>query len=482
MSDVAETSDVVEMPGVKSAGDLSEKPAGLSGENDNRSESNVRVADREIHPLVRRGAGGLIDYHRREHLQFKRERNPVAVESWGTAEQVYEELATQLEYYKGRALAEEMAREMVAHAQGGAEGLRNHFKANIISVQLPVAETVPAALFETGALERERIDAGTVKAEVVGATQVQRHLAYGGSAMSSNCADVDAMFAGNKIWSLWPTYQIPNKSELDGMANESALALLTQAMGGGGADIAPELLDEAMATLQKLIEAGLVSPEIMNMIQQLSDLKSTAGMSAQEMKAMAEGILQTLSEGLSDGMIPSEFAKDVLVYLSDLAGPEIAAELKADLDGAEAKIQVQAVSEKLQILAELEGVDPTDRKAGFCFGDNTHGIALKDFVSGHTVIQNGAEDTPDIVGGGLPVILTNIGVAPPNLVLRKVGHRRPEPVGKVFSKVIAVIDLCALLEVGAGVKKIFGQLLQRHTFGLLPPLFIVRVYALRHKE
>jgi len=257
---------------------ITNRPAPIAGDNDNDTSSRAALTSQEVHPLVQESARRLIGYHS--------DRTPVVIQSWGTSEIVYGEIKDQLINIGYKAdISEEMSAKLVDQAIEHAEQSRSKHAAKIIAVKVAVSKLRPETQFETGALEIQRIDGHNPNAQVAGATSVSMGFSTSGTyttAVRDAVADImDAMVSANS--SVWISFEAPNKSELEGVANDAALSAIAEIAGGG---LEPAQIEALIEKLNMMAEAGLIAPEIMSAIGNLGQIQALAA--AGNMAGIAE--------------------------------------------------------------------------------------------------------------------------------------------------------------------------------------------------
>jgi hypothetical protein len=320
----------------------------VAAQNSRDDTSRVSLTSQDIHPLVRAGARGLIGYHRQE--------NPVIAASWGTPSVVFDEIANQLSVYHGRAIAEDMATALVEHAQDHALSFRGRHPSNVIAVKLEVADTDPEAQFETGAIETQRIDGKTGRADVAGSSGQEVRLTASGTATTSNRADVGAIFAHVRIKSLWIKFEAPDREELQGIAEQMALNAMA-AMAEGGMSAAE--IEAVLAKLGDLAAADLLPPQLVQAIQKLGQIQVLA--SGGELNAEARALLaetaqefmEIVEQALEEGTIQPAMLEVALTALQEISelhnlGDVIPARA---ISALRQDVMIAVLSEKLGVIA-----------------------------------------------------------------------------------------------------------------------------------
>jgi hypothetical protein len=144
------------------------------GLHEDDNGSGATLTHQEIHPLALEAAKRLISHHT--------QKTPVVIKSWGTPEVVYEEVRQSLiDFGYQIGMAEDMAAKLVEQAEEHAEVSRAKYGAKIIALKIEVSKAEPAPQFETGAMEVQRIDGLTNKAQIAGATSIAIGINTGGT-------------------------------------------------------------------------------------------------------------------------------------------------------------------------------------------------------------------------------------------------------------------------------------------------------------
>lgn len=307
----------------------------------------------ELHPLVTRGAERLISYHK--------SGEPVVIKSWGTTENVFQEVTSGLMAYGySRVIAEDMAEQLVNHALEHANVFKGRHQTNIIGVKLEVSETDPEAQFETGSIETHRIDGQSKSAEVAGSSGQEVRLTATGTATTSNRAEVGNIFASVRQWSLWLKFEAPDKQELKGIAQNMAM----QAMSGMAlGEIAPEEMQQILQRLETLGQEGLLPSEMLSILHSMQEMSVLAQQTPSpetqaHLQILSDKISESLITGIEEGSLPADMGKMIIQSLSDFAQTYNLSEVMTPetLKTMETKIQIQEIKQQLGEMAHgLEG-------------------------------------------------------------------------------------------------------------------------------
>jgi len=398
----------------------------------------VFKGEAEISPLVRQGAAKLIDYHQRG--------NSVLLKSWGTPDVVFGQIAAQLAQFHPVAIAEEMAQELVAHAENHAMQFRTKHAANVIGVKMEVAETDPEGQFETGALETQRIDAYTERAQVAGSAGQEVRLTSSGTATTSNRADVGAIFASIKKWSLWLKFEAPDRNELESIANDQALAALAQLAEGG---LSPEEMQEIIDHLESLAEQGLLSQDVMDILKNMQEIQALSLMDSSpeieaRIQALSEQIHESLIKGIEEGSIPPNILSQVVEAISAFAEKnDIAVLLPEDvLQTIDTKIKIEVIKQQLGDIAQGMEI-PEDRAAIESLIEELEGLDGQDLIDHLETIQEtlGEMEIPADLKAKVDVVLEAA-----QEVSETVKAQLPEPGSIEALAEMSADDLMAMIE------------------------------------
>jgi hypothetical protein len=342
----------------------------LYGDNDNGK--GAVLSRQEIHPLAREGAKRLIAQHS--------QKTPVVIKSWGSPEVVYKEIRQSLiDFGYQIGMAEDMAQKLVDQAEDHSEAARSKYGANIIALKLEVSRAQPSAQFETGAMEVQRIDGLTNHAQVAGATSVAVGINTGGTtttALRDSVAEIMQAMSGSSV-AVWIHFEAPNKSELEGIANEAVMAAVAEIAGGG---LAPEKAEIMMEQIEALVEAGLVAPEVLNVVQNLQQIQIVAmeGNKA-DIPALAQDIMEDLAQIMeNDSASPEMMAALIETFDSIVETYDLGADI--DLNAfvsLKQDFQVSQVVDKLEVIAaDLDGADKEKIEALIEDFDGLEGVEL----------------------------------------------------------------------------------------------------------
>lgn len=320
---------------------------------DNDNHAGAVLTQKEIHPLALEGAKRLISRHTA--------KTPVVIKSWGSPDVVYAQISKSLiDFGYEISMAEDIAEKLVDHAVEHAETSRAKYAANIIALKIEVSKAKPLPQFETGALESQRIDGLTRQAQVAGATSVSMGINTGGTtvtALRDSVGEImDAMAGASQA--VWIDFEAPDKSELEGVANDAALSAMAQIAGGG---LAPEQVEELLAEMQVLVEAGLIAPEILSAMQNLQQIQIMAAEGNFDgIKELSQSIIEDLAAALEAGETSPDIiaaAVNALEVIAEAHGLETVIDVKA-VNTLKQDVQVAQLTEKLEIIAaDLNGAD-----------------------------------------------------------------------------------------------------------------------------
>ncbi len=364
-----------------------------------------------ISNLVNMAARGLVEYHT--------EQTPVDITSWGSPSIVFEEITKKLEPFHGRALAEEMAAELVDNAQYHASQFQSRHNANRIAVKLVVNNRNPEGQFETGPKQVVRYDVKSKSVDIIGSSNIEVRLTASGTVITSNRADVDAMFAGAVPQSLFAVYEAPDKSELEEMANDAAMAVLANITDGG---LSPEELEGLLELLQKMGAEGLITPELMAVIENMQQIAtlSEAGMTPEVQKLIQETVDQ-IAEGIEEGTIPealADFSIETLIAI--VPHNDLQAILANRVEPEEVSIasEVEALTEKLNELLAMDDLDADmvaalrDQIEKLESLESLEGVELRtslDEIKASLIEMAALSDLPDAAYAKISEILLDVG-------------------------------------------------------------------------
>ncbi|NQZ14925.1 MAG: hypothetical protein HRT94_08910, partial [Alphaproteobacteria bacterium] len=321
------------------------------------------LTQKEIHPLALEGARRLISKHS--------DKTPVVIKSWGSPDTVYADVRQSLiNFGYGVGLAEEMAEKLVDHAEDHSEAAREKYGANIIALKIEVSTEKPDTQFETGALETQRIDGLSNQGQVAGATAVAMGIDTGGTtvtAVRDAVGEILQAIAG-KNPAVWISFEAPNRSELQGLANEAAIAAVAQVAGG---ELTPDQVESLVAELNVLSEAGLLPPEMLSALEGLNQIQAMAAEGNLDgIGQLSDSVIADLSTALETGDISPEIvaaALDIIESLPENHSLDISLDAVVDMAAMSAlqqDIQVAQIVQQVEMLgADLTGADLTNLDA-----------------------------------------------------------------------------------------------------------------------
>lgn len=328
---------------------LKEEPI-LSASQTNKGDASSNKID---NPLIYSAAQSLIDLHRRNPDQ------PVKIEIFDVPHDALVQVSEQLDelgasHHVRDALI--TALKDYVMSKGGSFARAANAKPVYIAIQ--VADSKPESKFEQGVTEIAAVDGMTSRVE--GASAINVRLTNTGTAMTSNVADVDRMFAGVKGDKLWIQFEAPTKQELAGLLNQQELALAAVGETIGGAISAAELED----VLQKLQDEGLVTAEIVTLLESMIEVRALveAGVDSTSKPRIAElsqKISELIKSGLETGGIPVFLAKGAVQSIETLVDTHNLQEIIPVHEIAELSTQVKLVeiTQKVEGLIEMVGPD-----------------------------------------------------------------------------------------------------------------------------
>ena len=269
-------------------------------------------------PLVYVAAQSFI-----QRFQNNRTRT-LKIEAFGLMEDALESISGQLdEIGTAHAVKESLVNALKNYTQ--SKGGRFNHAANDqpVYIALQVAASKPEFNFEHGVIEMAAID-GT-SAIVEGVSSINVRLTAMGTAMTSNAASVDKMFASVRGDKLWIQFEAPSSEDLAGLQVQQNMALA--AVGGtlGGATSVKEL----NSVLEKLKENIFINPEIIAVLTNMVEIRGQLAETTQKSQVQIENLVQQVSDIIIDGLknqtIPAEFANGALQSLNHIvAGHDLA--------------------------------------------------------------------------------------------------------------------------------------------------------------
>lgn len=317
-------------------------------------ERDILVAE-DIDPAVRFGAQRLITSHRAGA--------PVDIKSWGSAEAVYDEVTAKLiAYGMEQGLAQEMTRRFVDYAVEKAEGFQSEHQAKIIALRVTVAEVNPDPQFETGPVATFRLNGSSRQAEMASASgQNVRSTISGTATTTSDRSSVENVWQGVKEWSVWGKMEAPDKSELKDMAPAVIAKALAQMAAG-------ELSAEEIAVLQSQLDylaaEGLIAPELAGIVQSIETMRMMiAGGIAPDaaiMESFAANIADLITQGVENGNLPPELARQVMEAVAEFSGANGLEQVFTTemMHGVSAVIEWTAITQALaDIMPHLSAAD-----------------------------------------------------------------------------------------------------------------------------
>lgn len=307
------------------------------------------LTSKEIHPLALEGARRLISRHTTQ--------TPVEIKSWGTPDAVYSDVRQSLLNFGYQiGMAEDMAEKLVEHAENHSDASRKKYGANIIALKIEVSKEKPQPQFQTGALESQRIDGVSNTADVAGATSVAIGINTGGTfttALRDGVAEImQAMGSSNQA--VWIDFEAPDKSELQGIANNAAMSAMAQIAGGS-------LTPETIAELQSYADMELLSPVMMGALENLYSIQiAAAGGNLDLVKGLSQDIIKNLSTMLENGDATPDMlssAIEALEIISDTHGLKTSIDMTS-LMTLKQNVQIAKIVSKLDTISSgLEGTD-----------------------------------------------------------------------------------------------------------------------------
>lgn len=316
----------------------------LDGENDNRGFHSVS------NPLVYSAAQTLIDYYRTY-------QKPVKLEAFDIPHDALISIAEQLdELGTAQIVKDTLLQALKDYVMSKGGSFARAANAKPIFIALNVADKKPAFKFDDGVTEMAAIN-GT-SAQIEGASAVNVRLTATGTAMTSNAADVDKMFANAKGDKLWIQFEAPTKVALDGYLGEQQVVMAAVGEAMGGAMSAGELKE----ILQQLKDENLLNPEIIALLESMIEMRvlAEAGLTPEteaRVAELSEKIAELIEQGLESGAIPSSFASGAVQSIQSLVetyGMQDVIPAEA-IQSLETKIQVAELTEKLEsVIADMD--------------------------------------------------------------------------------------------------------------------------------
>jgi hypothetical protein len=317
-----------------------------------RREHNTQ--DKITNPRVYAAAQSIINYHH----DTKRNGGTFRIEAFDVPHDALVDVAEQLDALGAtHAVKITLLDALKDYVMSKGGSFARSSNAKPIYIALEVGGKKPEYRFEDGQVEMAAIDG--MSAIVEGASMINVRLTTSGTAMTTNQADVDRMFAHVKGDKLWIQFEAPSKEELDGLMSEQQVALAAIGETIGGAVSAEEL----KTILEDMQNDGLVTPEIIALLENMIEMRvlAEAGVTAEtepRLRELMDIIAEQLKTGVAEGSIPVTLGQGVIESLSSLAETQglvqiVTPELMADIAQA---IDVAALVEKLESV--IETLDP----------------------------------------------------------------------------------------------------------------------------
>ena len=162
---------------------------------------------------------------------------------------------------------------------------------------------------------------------------------------------------GQKI-KLFVDFEAPNRSELDGMANDVAIGTLAALAEGG---LSPEKVKELMDQLDKLEAEGLLPPELIEIVSQLKDIQVLAesGMTPEiqsQIQEIASEMIESLTEAVKNEAIAPDLAQAIISTLDAIAEKNNLGDIvpEAMMASLEQAIKVEVIKAQIQDLIQDE--------------------------------------------------------------------------------------------------------------------------------
>lgn len=293
-----------------------------------------------------------------------------------------------------------------------------------IWISLDVSKEKPAQTFKNGIADVVALTGASRVGEF--ATQVVRHLNFGGGGTTSN-AGADRVF--DAVWgktSVWLMTEAPSQEDLDGLETlEHALAGIAGLAGGGAS--AQKIQDIIQDILKQAGPEGL-SPAALGLINNMMALKNALMAGTPDIQAitgLAQAITQTLTLG-AHAQIPPALLSAVTLSLETLGQqPELSGILMtAGLGQYVAQNDNFDIGERiLEVMAQLETLsqDPSaspelkaelikirdDLKESLLVDPSKPALALAQALAGLTAVA-GQTNLPASVFTGLSEILPRL--------------------------------------------------------------------------
>lgn len=284
------------------------------------SDPHILSQDDSISWETRRAADSLIKAHQNGQ--------PVKVSARGDRETVLKSLESQIfGFVKSHRIARNLAEALVETTTEKTEKVGAKAHNNYIGVTAIVADRFDSKTMfqfeETGYFEVTSISKeGAVTA---GIPDVTIQLGISGTTMTSNKADVDAMFASAKQWALYIVPEIATVSDIQGAEAEAIAAIGEMAASGAdlGTNIPPDASPEKIA---EMIQSGEISPQTLSLVNatvELSKLETVAAHPSAPKSVQThidtalETISSTIEAGLADGTIPNGIAAAVVETMAE---------------------------------------------------------------------------------------------------------------------------------------------------------------------
>jgi hypothetical protein len=289
---------------------------------------NENIENR-IPPEAMKAVDRMIDQYLRKNI--------VSIKEHGSPDVVHRRVTKQfIAFGASIDLASEAAAAFVQQAIEHSERTRGKYGATYIGLKIETAKKKPDAQFETGAVDYQCFRKGVQTPTVAGSTNAGMEFGPGGTRstmLQDSMSEILDQFEGEPV--VYVVSEAPNKSELQGIAQQAAMDAVADIAGGG---LAPEQVQEVLAELQDYINEGVLSPEMIEVLSNLDQVQMQAA------EGNFEGITD-LSQSISEGL-------ETLIENGDIS-PEIADIVTDSLK--EVVTQNLPLEQKIEILAQLGG-------------------------------------------------------------------------------------------------------------------------------
>lgn len=309
-----------------------------------------------VNPLVHHAANHLI--------QNKR---TLDIELFGFPYEVLEQASTQLEQAGiSSGIAKSLIEALEEYILNMGTDFTRAAKAKPLYARFKVTDHEPEDLPECEQSQATFMDG--VKSYGGDSARVIRYMSlFGPKSTTSQGVDMNAMFASKNI-GLFVFFGSPSNESVKGFDGvDNALMNAVQGLGGAGGSLS----EEAMTELKEMIQNGDITPEALNLLENLAELAqlqeamltpNAVENAEAKLSELTKEISEQIAHGIEEGLIPPSVASATVGILAEarqtnvlasIIDQEVVQNLLPDNDNPESSQAIETLIEKLDDLSAI---------------------------------------------------------------------------------------------------------------------------------